>query len=59
MNERTGTPDSYDGEPSLTVIGDALELTRGGGTGFSDDGAGFKTEGGQRQPESYDQLPPR
>jgi hypothetical protein len=59
MSEQTGTPTTYEGNPTITVVGDALELTKGGGTGFSDDGAGYKNEGGSRRPEPYDDLPAR
>jgi hypothetical protein len=44
--------------PVVTTIGEVIELTQGGGTGFSDDGAGYKDEGGSCRPNQIE-IPQR
>lgn len=44
--------------PTFTTL-DVSEVTAGGGTGFSDDGAGYKQEGGSCLPDAEVSIPPR
>lgn len=40
--------------PSITTIGEVVELTQGSGSGFSDDSSGYKTEGGSCRPNQIE-----